>query len=1216
MAGNIIGEPIKPIIGEQVRLRQLIHGSGYNENSISRSPEVLNFLNNKNSWIKLASGVSLDNDQRLKDLAKFETSDYFTENDYASLVGPELAKNYILFNSMQGLTKGSEQTTEGGVATQTRSAIYSTRSGVRSTNSWSGSNDKMYGGMGGNSRGLQPVPGITGISVESINRGSIRKATVTLKAFNKFQFGIIEILYLRLGYIMMLEWGWDKYIDSVDENNKPIIKNVESTIIENDWFKKQGTSQLEMLQNINIYVDRYKGNYQGFFGKVNNFTWTLNADNTYDITVNLITLGSVIESLQVIVPTSPIPSAEMKKRTEALRKIYQIQSSEEGGDDDPVETNSVITNLGSDRLSQYIAQTIETFFIQKLQNNKDFCFLPNLIGAYDKNNQQAEATINRDKVPVSSKYYIRFGKLLEIIEDNVIFRIVNGSTSSESSITFEKSSKFTRINYEPNLIPLDPSIALFKPVFTSELGITDTINIPSMKSLKDFVVEKDNVYYGELMNIYLNLDWVSKTLSSNKNEKNELELFNFMQKLLGGIDKCMGNVTSLTTSIKNDKEVYFLDENPISGYDIVYPPKNKEVEFNIIGYTPNSGSSFVTDFNFQTKITPKLMTQISIGATAAGSQQNAMDAVGYKTWNKGLTNRYEEKYENGPLSKYITPTAKETETETEAYYRVKFEIFAKEAQYIIFGNYFQWTYLGFTRRYKGQESSLFSNREDDLEDDVLRDAVKEGIKDIDNIIRGRGIEVANEGEKLNGYTGYLLDAFGGTGTKLIEIDVTNEERKKQIRKNIKAEGNIIFGSKNTSQGEGLKTKLVPQIVPTGDSLYWYTSDNSDFVERGYNSFKLYKSRLDQYQFEALDKTTGSTGFIPVTLGLTFDGLGGIKIYNKIKVNQKALPASYPSALKFVVDGLNHKVDNNKWTTNVTTISQPRTTLPSKRTIAPSKEITPSDQREMKLITDVSKYTEAQKKTITSGYSLIAEPGGSKNGLIYVPEETKKIQFVVHHTAGLQGAESVIKSWQKKTSRVSTHFIIDRDGNIEQLFPLKYWGNHIGSPRSGNNYLQKSTISVELVALGYLTVNNSRKQSFFTKNSTFTQGGKTYPYQELQQSQPDIPISKPYKIDSNNKIIPWGDYKGYSLYHSYTKVQLASLETVMKQVQTAYPNITMGSQYSGENAFNEQFPKKGSGVSETAFKNNRGTFTHNSYRTDKSDIFPQKELLELFQKFNK
>ena len=70
---------------------------------------------------------------------------------------------------------------------------------------------------------------------------------------------------------------------------------------------------------------------------------------------------------------------------------------------------------------------------------------------------------------------------------------------------------------------------------------------------------------------------------------------------------------------------------------------------------------------------------------------------------------------------------------------------------------------------------------------------------------------------------------------------------------------------------------------------------------------------------------------------------------------------------------------------------------------------------------------------------------------------------------------------------------------------------------------------------------------------------------------------------------------------------------MKQVKEKYKNITMGSQYSGENAFNEQFPK--SSVSETAFKNNRGTFTHNSYRTNKNDVFPQKVLLELFQKFN-
>ena len=154
MAGNIIGQPIKPIIGEQIDLRQKIHGAGYNENSIQRSPEVLNFLNNRNAWIKLASGVSLDDGDRLRDLAKFETENYFTENDIKSLLGKNLAKNYILFNTMQSLTQGAERTVNDGVATQTRAATYQNRSGVRNTNSWNGSQDKVYGGIGGNNKGL------------------------------------------------------------------------------------------------------------------------------------------------------------------------------------------------------------------------------------------------------------------------------------------------------------------------------------------------------------------------------------------------------------------------------------------------------------------------------------------------------------------------------------------------------------------------------------------------------------------------------------------------------------------------------------------------------------------------------------------------------------------------------------------------------------------------------------------------------------------------------------------------------------------------------------------------------------------------------------------------------------------------------------------------------------------------------------------------------
>ena len=134
---------------------------------------------------------------------------------------------------------------------------------------------------------------------------------------------------------------------------------------------------------------------------------------------------------------------------------------------------------------------------------------------------------------------------------------------------------------------------------------------------------------------------------------------------------------------------------------------------------------------------------------------------------------------------------------------------------------------------------------------------------------------------------------------------------------------------------------------------------------------------------------------------------------------------------------------------------------------------------------------------------------------------------------------------------------------------------------------------------------------FTKRSTFIQDGKDYTYQDLQQSQPDIPVAQPYEINSSGKIVKMGSYKGYGLYQSYTKAQLKTLKDVLIQIQKEYPNITIG---SNKTTFKEQFPTKDSGVSTSAFNNNAGIFTHNSYRTDKTDVFPQKELIELLQEF--
>jgi hypothetical protein len=145
-----------------------------------------------------------------------------------------------------------------------------------------------------------------------------------------------------------------------------------------------------------------------------------------------------------------------------------------------------------------------------------------------------------------------------------------------------------------------------------------------------------------------------------------------------------------------------------------------------LGYNPTEGSSFVTDFNFQTKITPKLMTQISIGATAAGSQTNALDSVGYKNWNKGLTNRFEEKHINGPLYTEISPET-QADIETDKEYKEKYKKWAENAEYKIIQGGYVGDYLNRTikARRVNTKGNVFgdSNKEEDLKQTDLEDKV-------------------------------------------------------------------------------------------------------------------------------------------------------------------------------------------------------------------------------------------------------------------------------------------------------------------------------------------------------------------------------------------------------------------------------------------------------------------------------------------------------------
>ena len=144
------------------------------------------------------------------------------------------------------------------------------------------------------------MPGIISADIKALNRGSLKKATVKLTAHNKQQFDIIDLLYLRLGYTVLLEWGNSIY--TPDGTTREIVRN---TLLENTFFNINGKgSYLDMLGPIEQYRQKYDGNYDGLLGKVSNFSWAFQPDGSYDIEITIISLGDVVESLKLNISTS------------------------------------------------------------------------------------------------------------------------------------------------------------------------------------------------------------------------------------------------------------------------------------------------------------------------------------------------------------------------------------------------------------------------------------------------------------------------------------------------------------------------------------------------------------------------------------------------------------------------------------------------------------------------------------------------------------------------------------------------------------------------------------------------------------------------------------------------------------------------------------------------------------------------------------------------
>jgi hypothetical protein len=241
---SIFRETFEPFVKEELNRRQA--------GMLTRNPNFIHQLNSRSAWVRMTSGVNVNGSNNL-------------------------AKNYVL----QGGILNVATATKGDKVTD----IFALKSGLGgASNTYS---NKTAGGAT-NRLGIKPMPGITNVSIQSKGAyGSLQEATVSFVCWDIKQLEELELLYMRPGYTVLFEMGWDYAKANGVLPRYNILTPTKIPLVLNDAFK-----------DIHTLIEKSKGSYSALLGYVKNYSWSARDDGGYDCTTSIISLGEVLESLK------------------------------------------------------------------------------------------------------------------------------------------------------------------------------------------------------------------------------------------------------------------------------------------------------------------------------------------------------------------------------------------------------------------------------------------------------------------------------------------------------------------------------------------------------------------------------------------------------------------------------------------------------------------------------------------------------------------------------------------------------------------------------------------------------------------------------------------------------------------------------------------------------------------------------------------------------
>ena len=587
---SVVGEGLSEFVSKQIDTRQKIYGS------INRTPNQLSYLNSRTAFAKLVSSVNISNPEAFQRNPNINSELYQIVKANS---GNTLAKRFVLFNGT------------------TNEALNIQRAGIARDGSLV--NPNAYG-LGGLETGLRAMPGIESVEIQTENRGSLKTGTVRIKAWNRVQFEVLDLLYLRLGFSVLLEWGNNMYF----KDTKTLITDPNRSLADAFLEGKLDTNQV--LEEIQKRREASCGNYDAIFAKVVNFDWSFAEDGSYNITLKLRSIGDVVESLKL-----------------NILNYDKNEDTEEEEPSDDTEEPSIQSYKDKHQLGRILYTAKEAFSgataNQNDANGSNFLYTNIFKGI--KEIEGKKHFISQTFEGQDTQYYIRFGSLLAYIENRILPKY-NQNSKKTPLINIDTNTKRNIVFYHPLQVSTDPRVCLIN----TQLDLAK--NSYYFASQGDpYVAEIAGTKVGQIMNIYLNFNYLLKKIDEKTDSNNKVALIDFITAVCDDISKSLGSINTLEPHIdETTNTLSIVDQTPLPNKtdilaDLKLANPEQQTKIDLYAYYKKdrfNTTGFVRNFGIQTELNSAFSSTITIGAQSAGSVVGE-DATALSRLNRGLKDR-------------------------------------------------------------------------------------------------------------------------------------------------------------------------------------------------------------------------------------------------------------------------------------------------------------------------------------------------------------------------------------------------------------------------------------------------------------------------------------------------------------------------------------------------------------------------------------------------